>query len=266
MAQVLWEVLRPPPVALRPAIRVWQRNLAVYRKTWTMNILPNFFEPVFYLLGMGLGLGAYVVRIQDLPYLAYIAPGLVAAAAMNGASFETTYNVFVKLHFGHLYDAIITTPVNIEDVALGELLWAITRAAIYGGSFLLIVILFGAVDPLRGLLLLPLILLTGWLFAAIGLTFTGLIPSIELYSYYYTLFLTPLFLFSGIFFPVEERFPPWLLKVAWSTPLYHAVALMRGVVRGGSPAGLALHLAYLVGLALLLSVVAVNLIRRKVVR
>ncbi len=214
--------------------RVWLRNLWVYHERWMYGLLPNFFEPVFYLLGMGVGLGFYVSAggAFDGNYLGFIAPGLVAAAAMNGASFETTYNVFVKLHFGKIYDATIATPVSIEDVTVGEAAWATTRALIYGGVFLLVTLFFGTEVSWRLIPALGAIALVGFAFSALGLAFTSVVPTIDLFSYYFTLFLTPSFLFSDIFFPVAERFPPVLAAVAQVTPLYRSVQLIRGVVRG----------------------------------
>ena len=214
--------------------RVWLRNLWVYHERWAYGLLPNFFEPVFYLLGMGVGLGFYVSAegAFDGNYLGFIAPGLVAAAAMNGASFETTYNVFVKLHFGKIYDATIATPVGIEDVTVGEAAWAVTRALIYGGVFLFVTLFFGTEVSWRLLPALAGIALVGFAFSALGLAFTSVVPTIDLFSYYFTLFLTPSFLFSDIFFPVAERFPPLLAAFAQVTPLYRSVQLIRGVVRG----------------------------------
>lgn len=224
-----------PDVWVRGAFHVWRRDLTVYRKTYKMNILPNFFEPIFYLLAMGVGLGAYVMRGPGDPsYLGFITPGLIVASAMNGASFETTYNVFVKMHFGRTYHAITSTPVNIEDAMLGEVLWAITRAMIYGVAFALVVMLFGLLPVPRFLLLLPLLLLTSFVFAAVGLCFTSFIKVIDLYSFFYTIWLTPMFLFSGIFFPLD-RLPQWVRLASWIFPLRHAVVLARAVVHGGVP-------------------------------
>jgi lipooligosaccharide transport system permease protein len=249
------------------ASRVWQRNLWVYRSRWLYALLPNFFEPLFYLLGMGLGLGFYVSTGGEFgaSYLAFIAPGLVAASAMNGASFETTYNVFIKLHFARLYDAFIATRANMEDVALGEILWAVTRALMYGSIFLLITLFFDTPLTWRVLLALPAIALVGFCFAAIGLAFTSLIPIIDVYSYYFTLFLTPSFLFSDIFFPVADRFPPALVAVAELTPLYRSVQLLRGVLMGDL-AGLWVDVAYLLLVGGGLSAFAIWQMRRKVVR
>ncbi len=252
-------------LSLAGALRVWERNLRVYKRAWIYALLPNFFEPVFYLLGMGVGLGAYVSGGGTFHggYLVYIAPGLVAASAMNGASFETTYNVFVKLHFGKLYDAMVATRVNMEDVVLGELLWAITRSLIYGGAFLLITLFFGI--PLSPHLIpaLLVIVLIGYTFAALGLAFTSVIDTIDLFTYYFTLFLTPSFLFSGIFFPVAGHFPPFLVTVAEWTPLYHAVRLMRGVLTGGE--GTLLDAAYLLAFGTIFTVLAVLRMRRRVI-
>jgi lipooligosaccharide transport system permease protein len=115
---------------------VWHRNFAVYRRTWVTNILPHFFEPLLYLVGMGLGMGFYMSDgLDGQPFLVFIASGLMAAAAMNGASFEVSWNMFVKMNFGRLYDAYLTTPAQIQDIAFGEILWAVTRALIYGLGF-----------------------------------------------------------------------------------------------------------------------------------
>ena len=130
-------------VSPRYALAVWWRNFAMYRRSWTLNILPNFFEPLLYLVSMGIGVGAYITEMGGTSYLEFLAPGLVAVAAMNGASFEVTYNAFVRLNFEKTYESMLTTPIQPEDVLAGEILWAVTRAGIYGGCFFLVLILFG---------------------------------------------------------------------------------------------------------------------------
>ena len=222
---------RLPRFSIRAASKVWLRNYTIYRKTYKTNLLPNFFEPLIYLLGMGIGLGAFVREIQGMPYLTYIAPGLMASSAMMGASFETTYNCFVKLHFGKIYDAMLVTPLNVEDIVLGEMMWAMTRSLIYGLSFFVVISFMGIPAWSSPFAVIPIIGLIGLLFAVFGLLFTACIPIIDLYSYYYTLFMTPMFLFSGIFFPLDSL-PGWVEKVAWYTPLYHAVNLARAGVLG----------------------------------
>jgi len=209
------------------AVAVWRRNASMYRRIWMLNILPNFFEPVLYLLSIGIGVGAYVSQMGGMSYAAFLAPGLVCVAAMNGASFEVTYNIFVRLNFEKQYDAMLTTPIQPDDVLVGEILWAITRSSIYGTCFFIVVALFGLAPMPEALLVLPVIPLTGLLFAAIGIAFSLRIQTIDLYSFYFTLFLTPLFLFSDVFFPLKERLAGGWLWVAEALPLLHPVRLAR---------------------------------------
>jgi len=219
-------------VAPRYAVSVWRRNASMYRRTWKWNLLPNFFEPVFYLFSIGVGVGAYISAMQGLSYAAFLAPGLVCVAAMNGASFEVTYNIFVRLTFEKTYDAMLTTPIEPDDILAGEIFWAITRASIYGGCFFIVLALFGLTPLPSSLWALAVIPLTGLLFATIGITFSLRIPNIDLFSFYFTLFLTPLFLFSDVFFPLEERLSPGWLWVAEALPLLHPVRLARMAFSG----------------------------------
>ena len=214
-------------ISLPHALAVWRRNASMYRRIWMLNILPNFFEPVLYLLSIGIGVGAYIQSMGGMSYAAFLAPGLVCVAAMNGASFEVTYNIFVRLNFEKQYDAMLTTPIQPDDVLVGEVLWAVTRASIYGACFLIVVTLFGLAPWPGVLLVLPVIPLTGLLFAAIGIAFSLRIQTIDLYSFYFTLFLTPLFLFSDVFFPLKERLAGHWLWVAEALPLLHPVRLAR---------------------------------------
>jgi lipooligosaccharide transport system permease protein len=253
-----------PIVSPRHALSVWWRNFAMYRRSWALNILPNFFEPVLYLVAMGVGVGAYISEMGGSSYLAFLAPGLVAVAAMNGASFEVTYNAFVRLNFEKTYESMLTTPIQPEDVLAGEVLWAVTRASIYGGAFLVVVTGWGLVTPLHALLALPLVPLAGLLFAAIGIGFSLRIPTIELFSFYFTLFLTPLFLFSDVFFPLKERLSGVWLYVAEALPLLHPVRLMRAAF-GADVAlwTLLFDLAYVLALSALLLWLAARVIRAR---
>ncbi len=224
----------------------------MYRRTWRWNILPNFFEPVLYLVSIGIGVGAYITEMGGTSYLAFLAPGLICVAAMNGASFEVTYNIFVRLTFEKAYDAIMTTPVEPDDILAGEVLWAVTRSCIYGGCFFIVIALTGLAPLPSSLLALPLIPLAGLLFSAIGLTFSLRIPNIDFFSFYFTLFLTPLFLFSDVFFPLEERIPEKWQWIAELLPLLHPVRLARAAFRGETSLILLWDLAYLLGMSLLL--------------
>jgi lipooligosaccharide transport system permease protein len=250
----------------RYALAVWQRNFAMYRRTWKINILPNFFEPLLYLISIGVGVGAYVSQMGGTSYVAFLAPGLVAVAAMNGASFEVTYNAFVRLNFEKTYASMLTTPIQPDDLLAGEVLWAMTRATIYGGCFWLVIAAVGLAPLPASLWALPLLPLTGLLFAALGITFSLSIPSIEMFSFYFTLFLTPLFLFSDVFFPLRERLAGVWLRVAEVLPLLHPVRLMRAAFRGEFAPVLLWDLAYVLALSALLLLVASRITRRRLLQ
>ena len=227
------------------ALAVWQRNASMYRRTWMWNILPNFFEPVLYLVSIGIGVGAYISTMRGMPYIEFLAPGLLCVAAMNGASFEVTYNIFVRLTYEKAYDAMLTTPIEPDDILCGEVLWAITRAMIYGGCFFIILMVAGLAPLPQALLTLAVIPLAGLLFACIGVAFSLRVPAIDQFSFYFTLFLTPLFLFSDIFFPLEERLSGRWLWVAEALPLLHPVRLARGAFAGQFSNVLFWDLAYI---------------------
>jgi lipooligosaccharide transport system permease protein len=258
-------VVRVPDVRLASAWRLWQRDASIYKRTYKLNILPNFFEPFLYLLAMGLGLGAYLSRIRGVKYIDYIAPGLVAVAAMYGASFEVTFNAFVKMQFGKIYDAVMSTPLTIEDIGLGEMLWSTTRALIYGTVFLAIASTFGVVHSWLALLAPVAVALTGLMFSTIGLSFTAVIPLIDFFTYYWTMFITPMFLFSGIFFPLD-RLPHGVRLVAWFVPLHQAVNLMRALILTGDAGAAAASALWIVVLTAVLFVVPMNLLRRRLVK
>ena len=254
-----------PDVSPRLAGRMWLRNAVLFRRGWRLFVLPNFFEPVLYLLSIGLGLGLYIGQeIMGVDYVVFIAPGLAAGAAMNGAVFEATYNVYVKMRFALLYDAVITTPLEPEDVAAGELAWAVTRSVMYGVAFLVVMAVLGYVrSPLA--LLAPIgVALIGFLFGALALIVTAVIPRMELYSYFFTLFITPMFLFSGIFFPIDQL-PAAAQPVAWFTPLHHGVELLRALCLTGNVVAAAGHTLWLAVVAALLYPPAMNLFRRRLV-
>ena len=261
----LRDLIRVPDVRLSAAWHLWQRNASIYKRTYKLNIVPNFFEPFLYLLAMGLGLGAYLARIKGVRYIDFIAPGLVATAAMFGASFEVTFNCFVKMQFGKIYDAVMSTPLTIEDIGLGEMLWSTTRSLIYGTVFLAIASSFGVVHSWWAVLTPVAVALTGMMFSAIGLSFTAVIPLIDYYTYYWTMFITPMFLFSGIFFPLD-RMPNWVQVVAWFIPLHQAVDLMRALILTGDIGSAAAAAAWIVVVTGALFVVPMNLLHRRLVK
>jgi lipooligosaccharide transport system permease protein len=254
------DYLPSPPLAAR----VWRRDLRVFSKTWRGALLPQFLDPLFYLLAMGFGLGTYLASVEGIDYEQFIGPGLVASAVMWAATFQSTYNVYFKMEENRLYDAVLTTPVEVQDLVLAEVAWAATRAVIYGTTFLAMVTAFGLVESPWAVLVPLFLVLGGACFGMLGLTFTSLIKSMDWYSFYYTLFITPLFLFSGIFYPLDDL-PEWVSVVAWFTPLYHLVEITRGLVLGPDALEVIGNGLWLVVLTTLLFTVPVRALRRRLV-
>jgi lipooligosaccharide transport system permease protein len=247
----------------RHASRVAARNARVFSKLWKGSLAPQFIDPLFYLVAMGYGLGTYVASINGVPYRDFIAPGLIASAAMWAASFECTYNVYIRMREYQLYDAVLSTPVEVQDLVAGDLAWSSIRAAIYGSVFLLVVAAFGLIDSPWAIAIPFAVVIGGLAFSTIAYTFTSLIPRIDLYSYYFTLGITPMFLFSGIFFPFS-RLPGFVEVIAWFTPLYHLVQVTRGLAGGPGPIVL-VHLAVLLAISAALFAIPVRAVRRRLV-
>ncbi|MDN5696975.1 MAG: ABC transporter permease [Rubrobacter sp.] len=249
----------------RGAYRVWQRNATIFGKRWITILVPNFVEPLLYLAALGLGLGAFIQEggIGGESYPKYIAPGLLAANAMFAASFESTFNTFVKLKVDRVYEAIVSTPVNVEDAIAGEYFWAGTRALMQGTVFLAVLTALGLISSPWAILIPLVILLVGIMFSVMGTLFTSLIPTIDLYGYYFTLVITPLFLFSGIFFPVDG-FPSPVPQIAWFTPLYHAVEACRALATGPSPAML-VDVAWMLVFTAILALLPIYFMRRRLI-
>jgi len=255
-------VLLAPRVSLAHAWRYWLRNAVIFKHTYQLSLLGWFLEPVIYLVAMGLGLGKYLREVNGIPYMDFIAPGLVALSVMYGATFETTWNAFFKMERGRIYDAAIATPVELEDVALGEALWGATRASIYGAAFVVIALPFGVFHSWLGVLTPVALPLTGLMFSFMGLSFAYTIKQIDYLSYYWTLFLTPMFMFSGIFFPLD-KLPGWVQTLAWFMPLRHCVELMRALLLQGDAVAAARAALWVAVVTLVLFPVPLNLLRRR---
>jgi lipooligosaccharide transport system permease protein len=249
----------------RGALRFWQRNVFVFRTIFPEALAVNFIEPVIYLLAMGFGIGAYLTTLGGLPYLTFVATGLVCTAAMFGATFECTYNAYVQMYYEKAYDGAITTPLNIEDVVVGEILWGATRSVLFGTTFLLVVTAFGTVRSPLAVLIPPLFFLSGLMFAVIAMAFTAVNPSIDYFPFYFALFITPMFMFSGIFFPLDAL-PAWVGTATWFTPLSHVVALSRALALGTLEARHLADLAWIVVVTAALFPLPVVLMRRRLIR
>ena len=216
---------------LKRAFRVWQRNFTVYTKLYLSSLALNFVEPVLYLAALGLGLGAFVKEINGVPYIKFIAPGIIASSSMFAAIYECTYGTYVRMTYQKTFDAILATPVNVDDLIAGELMWGATKSVIYGTIIMVVISAFGLVDSPLVVLAIPLLFIAGLIFAEISVIFTAVVPGIETFNYFYTLLMTPMFLFSGIFFPLDNL-PSLVLKIAFFTPLYHLVNICRSFSSG----------------------------------
>jgi lipooligosaccharide transport system permease protein len=216
---------------IKRAFRVWQRHLTVYTKLYKSSIALNFVEPVLYLVALGFGLGAFVKEINGVPYIKFIAPGIIASSSMFAAIYECTYGTYVRMTYQKTFDAILSTPVNIDDLVAGELMWGATKSLLYGTIIIIVISLFGLVDSPDIILTVPILFITGLIFAEISIIFTAIVPGIDTFNYFYTLFMTPMFLFSGIFFPLDNL-PTIVSKIAFFTPLYHLVNICRAFSSG----------------------------------
>ncbi len=249
-------VRRTPSPAPVPAVvgsflrarRLVQRNMLVYRHSW-MVIFSGFFEPLFYLLGIGYGLGTIVgnVELSDgrlVAYAAFVGPALLAQSTMNGAIAETIFNVFFKLNFEKVYDAILVTPLGITDIALGELMWAMIRATIYAIAFVGVMWVMGLLISPWAVLALPATLFCSLAFCAAGLATSTFLRTVQDFDLPFGLIIMPMFLFSGTFFPISI-YPEPIQWVVQATPLYHAVELLRGLTTGIVGPSILIHVAYL---------------------
>jgi lipooligosaccharide transport system permease protein len=269
--------MRAPVLASRlawPSPRLaWhmvERNRIVYRHLWLI-FVSGFFEPLFYLLGIGFGVGAMVGEVDGVDYAAFVVPGLLAVHCMNGALTDGFFNIFFKLHYEKTYDGILATPMRVPDIALGEMLWALGRGSTYAAMFLLVVLGIGATlgPPMLlspwAILALPASVLVSAAFSSMALAVTSFVRKIPDFDIVIGVLVMPAFLFGGVFFPVEQL--PTLLR--WGVeivPLYHAVALLRQLTTGAVDPTIFLHVIYLALTGTAAFLVAIVRLERALVR
>ena len=237
----------PLPAGAGMARMLIERNYRSFRRTWSI-IVSGFFEPVFFLFSMGVGIGALIGDVdagggRTVEYVVFVAPALLAASAMNGAVFDSTTNVFFKLKYAKLYDSVLATPLGPRDIAVGEISWALLRGLVYSGAFLVVAVLAGAVTSWTAVLAVPAASLIGWAFASIGMATTTYMRTWADFDYV-QLAILPMFLFSATFYPLST-YPPALQAVVQATPLYHGVAMVRDLMLGQVGSGMGVHVAYL---------------------
>ncbi len=243
-------------------IRVWQRNRDVFFKLWRSEAPGFVAEPIIILLAMGFGLGAYVGLVDGQRYIEFIVPGIIASYAMFSASFECTYGSFIRMEYQKTYDAIIATPLNVEDVIAGEIFWGATRSLMTGTAILVIATAFQLVHSPWAALIPIVAFLEGIMFAAIAMLFTSIVPAIYSFNYYFTLFITPMFFFSGVFFPLSN-FPEIVQTLSWVVPLTPVVHLTRALVNGEIQLDLLWALALIIVIATLFFSISLVTMRRR---
>jgi lipooligosaccharide transport system permease protein len=246
------------------AVRVWQRNRDVFLRLWRTESWPPFLEAFITLVAFGFGMGAYVV-LGGEEYIVFLAPGLIAQSAFFGATFETTFGSFFRMDSQGTFDAILATPLSVEDIIAGELLWGATRGVISATALLIAVWAFGLSESWLSVGMIPVAFLSGLVFAAIGLCFTALAPSINAFNYFFSLYFTPSLFFGGVFFPLD-RLPEWVRGLAWLIPMTHASSLSRALNRGTLGVEALVDVLYLLGAAVGFGWVAIVLMRRRLVK
>jgi lipooligosaccharide transport system permease protein len=253
-----WSIPRPG----RGAVAVWRRNLRVWRKLIGPAIAMNFGEPTLYLLGLGFGLGSFVGSMSDMPYLAFLASGIIASSAMTTASFEGMYSVFTRMDVQHTYDAMLATPLVLDDILAGEMLWCASKALFSGIAILTVAVVLGVTAGPAALLVLPVVFLIGLCFAGPAMIMAAVAANYDFFNYYFVLAVTPMLILGGVFYPIDTL-PTAVQSAVQVLPLTHAVALTRPLMTGQPLHTPLLHLAVLAGYAATSFYVAVALVRRR---
>ena len=243
-------------------LHVWRRNLLVWRKLAIPSILGNLADPMLYMLGLGYGLGSMLPQMQGVSYVAFLAGGVVCSSTMFTASFEAMYSAFSRMHVQRTWDAIINAPLTLDDVVMGEWVWAASKSLLSGCAVLLVATLLGLTESALALWIIPVILLTGLAFSALGLIVTALSPSYDFFMYYFTLAITPMMLLCGVFYPLEQL-PALAQGAAQLLPLTHAVALSRPLLQGAAPEHIGLHVLVIALYAGVSFALARHLLRRR---
>ena len=241
---------------------VWRRMFLVWKKLAVASVLGNIADPMIALVAFGFGLGSMLPEVEGVKYIAYLAAGTVCMSTMYAASFEALYSAFSRMHMQRTWDGIMNAPIMLEDVLLGELTWATTKAMMSGVAILLVITALGLVESWLALWILPLVALIGFAFAGIALVVNAFAKGYDFFTFYFTLVMTPMGFMSGVFFPITQL-PGWLQSVAQVLPLTHAVALARPLLQGQIPNAIGLHLAVLIAYGLVGYYCAVVLTRRR---
>ncbi len=243
---------------------VFTRETTLFRRVWRSTTFGSIVEPTINLVAFGFGFGALVTSVQGIPYVQYIGTGVVASAVLFSSVFAGMFDTYVKRAYMKTYDGILATPVDVPELFLAEAAWIAVKSGVYGCAPLLVAMVFG-LPPSWGMLAVPFIgMLTGLGFALMGQWFSGIVPSIDSFSYVQSALVTPLLLLSGVFFPITG-FPSWVQDLARLNPLYHCVELVRDAVFGWDPLADLGHVVALTVFAAAMAVLAVRVLRRRLI-
>lgn len=253
------------PGFLNGSITVWQRNARVWGKLIGPSLMGNFGEPLLYLLVLGYGLGQFVGEVDGLPYMVFLASGVLGTSAVNSATFEGLYSAYTRMEVQHTWHGMLSAPLGVAEIVFGEILWAATKSLISVSAILLVASLLGLVHDAWAVLILPITFVTGCCFAALALVVTSRARSYDYFLYYTTLFITPMVLLSGVFFPLQSL-PDGVQILAQILPLYHGVEIVRPLMTGQSIDAFWLHLAVMLLYGVLGAWVAIQKIEKRLIR
>lgn len=264
MARERYSIYALPGLSMR-WLPVWKRNILVWRKLMGPALLGNVIEPLLYLLALGYGLGMFIGEMDGVDYITFLASGFICASAMNSASFEGLYSVYTRMAVQRTWEAMLAAPLDVEDVLLGELFWAATKSLISCSVILFVAWLLGAVPGDWAIMALPLLFLLGLCFGSMALVVTALSKSYDSFMYYFTLLVTPMFLFSGVFFPLDNL-PQSVQWISSILPLTHGVELVRPLMIGEPQSDVWQHILVLCAYIACCFYISLVLFRSRLVR
>jgi len=255
-----------PPSRIERLYSVWYRHFKVYTKNIFSNGFPPFMEPLIFLAGMGLGLGGYIAEVDNMSYIEYLGIGLPLSSAMFTAAFECTFGTFIRLEFSKTYDGMLTSPLSIEDLFIGEIIWAGTKGAFYSFAVLIVLLACDVIPVSVSVIFIPVIgFIVGVMFAPLSLIFMSFVKTINSLNFFITGLITPMFMFSGIIFPVTNL-PKWIQYIIELFPLVHAVNLERALCSNNYSSRLIWDLLYCIIFTLIATYISIRRIRKRLMK
>lgn len=245
-------------------LRVLSRHLRAFGHTWKYSVMFNVVEPLLYLTAFGFGLNSFIGEMNGMSYLEFLAPGIVAGAAMYATTFGCTYGTFTRLHYQKTFLAMLAGPITVRDVVFGEILYGVLRGVLFGTIVLISVAALGLIKSPQALAIPLLLAVQGVTFAALAIWYTSLITNMDYLNYYITLLILPFFLFSGLYFPASVL-PAWAQAINFINPLYHSLEVCRALALGQAVTGLWLHVGVLVLMGLLVLPLPLRLMRKRLI-